>query len=117
LAPQIDDLRRSTDAGIVLTKDYGLASWLAFYLPSHPPVEQITERMRWVDAPAPDPKLFQGPMLFVCSNPCSWDLELPKLFNAVERLAVLPRQRRGVTIEQYLIYRVADPRGPVLEEP
>jgi 4-amino-4-deoxy-L-arabinose transferase-like glycosyltransferase len=117
LAPQIDDLRRSTDAGIVLTKDYGLASWLAFYLPSHPPVEQITERMRWVDAPAPDPKLFQGPMLFVCSSPCSWDLELPKLFNAVARLAVLPRQRRGVTIEQYLIYRVADPRGPVLEEP
>src|ERR1700730_11695525 len=63
LASQIDDIRRKAGAGIVLTRDYGLASWLAFYLPSHPPVEQMNVRMRYVDAPAPDPELFRGPML------------------------------------------------------
>jgi hypothetical protein len=73
--------------------------------------------MRWVDAPAPDPKLFQGPMLFVCSGSCAEHDKPPELFNTVELLAKLPRQRRGVTIDQYSIYRVADPRGPVLEKP
>jgi 4-amino-4-deoxy-L-arabinose transferase-like glycosyltransferase len=117
LASQIDDIRRNVGAGIVLTGDYGLASWLAFYLPSHPPVEQMNVRMRYVDAPTPDPALFQGPMLFICSGNCAENDRPPELFNSVERLAKLPRQRRGVTIDQYLIYRVADPRGPVLEKP
>src|SRR6266849_4530733 len=117
LAAQIDDIRRNVGAGIVLTKDYGLASWLAFYLPSHPPVEQMNVRMRWVDAPAPDPELFRGPMLFVCSGSCAENGKPPESFNIVERLALLPRQRRGVTIDEYVIYRVADPRGPVLEQP
>src|SRR6202043_738455 len=95
LAPQIDDLRRKAGAGIVLTGDYGLASWLAFYLPSHPPVEQMNGRMRWGDAPAPDPALFRGPMLFVCSGNCAENDRPRESFNSVERLAKLPRQRRG----------------------
>jgi hypothetical protein len=56
-------------------------------------------------------------MLFVCAAPCTWDGNLPKLFGDVKHLAELPRERRGVTIDEYLIYRVADPRGPVLQQP
>jgi hypothetical protein len=56
-------------------------------------------------------------MLFVCSGICADNEKPPESFNTVERLAKLSRQRRGVTIDQYLIYRVADPRGPVLEAP
>jgi 4-amino-4-deoxy-L-arabinose transferase-like glycosyltransferase len=115
LAKEIDALRIKAGAGIVLADNYRLAGWLPFYLPSHPPVEQINGRMRWVNEPAPDAKLFKGPMLFVCLGSC--DGELAAAFGSVERLATLPRQRRGVTIAPYSIYRVAAPRGPVLQSP
>jgi 4-amino-4-deoxy-L-arabinose transferase-like glycosyltransferase len=117
LAFRIDEIRKNAGAGIVLTANYGLASWLAFYLPSHPPVEQTNGRMRWVDAPAPNPELFKGPMLFVCSTPCKDEARLTKSFDSVAQLAVLERQRNGVGIEQYSVYRLFGPRAPVFDQP
>ena len=115
LARRIDTLRYRAGADVVLAQNYGLASWLDFYLPSHPPVEQINGRMRYVNEPPPDSVLFKKPMLFVCRQPCAD--ELSHRFGSVKQLAVLPRERRGVIIERYTIYRVADPRVPVLEKP
>ena len=59
LGVQMDEVRQRLGAPVVLTLDYGLASWLAFYMPSHPPVEQINGRIRYVNAPEPDPALFR----------------------------------------------------------
>jgi len=61
LGAQMDEVRKRMGAPIILVYDYGLASWLSFYLPSHAPVEQINLRMRYVNAPEPDPKLFDLP--------------------------------------------------------
>jgi hypothetical protein len=95
--------------------EYQVVSWLTLYLPSHAPVEQITQRMRWANEPEPDPKLFTGPMLYVCRMPC---FRLPALqghFSAVQPLRELPRKRGGLVIEQYALYLLSGPTRPVLE--
>ena len=117
LGVQMDDVRERLGAPIVLTRNYGLTAWLSFYLPSHPPVEQINERIGYVNAPEPDPALFRGPMMYVCIVEC---LELPLLrqrFTTVELAAKLTRARHGVAIQDYQIYSVSGPIGPPLDPP
>jgi hypothetical protein len=117
LGVQMDDVRVRLGAPIVLTMDYGLTGWLAFYLPSHPPVEQINVRMRYVNAPDPDPALFRGAIMYVCTAECG---ELPVIrerFKSVELAASLSRLRHGVSIKDYSVYRLSGPIGPVLDPP
>jgi len=94
-----------------------VTGWLAFYLPSHPPVEQINLRIRWVNAPEPDPALFRGPVMFVCINQCFEVDELRRRFTTVEPIKTLTRFRRGVPIESYPVYKLAGPIGPPLDPP
>lgn len=117
LGAQLDDVRKRLGAPIVLTYDYGLASWLAFYLPSHPPVEQINLRMRYVNAPDPDPALFDGPIMYVCTVFCADIPALQKRFTSVELTDSLTRSRHGVRLQDYQVYRLSGPIGPPLDPP
>jgi len=117
LGVQIDAVRAGLGAPVVLTMDYGLAGWLAFYLPSHPVVEQINGRIRYVNEPPPDPALFRGAMMYVCMAECG---ELPlirKRFATVDFAANLTRTRRGVPIQEYHVYKLSGPIGPALDPP
>ncbi len=117
LGVQIDEVRARLGAPVVLTRNYGLTGWLSFYLPSHPPVEQINERIWYANAPEPDPALFRGPMMYVCIVEC---LELPLLrqrFTTVDLAASLTRARHGVPIQDYQIYRLSGAIGPPLDPP
>lgn len=117
LAPKIDAVRKRLGAPIILTTDYGLTGWLSFYLPSHPLVEQINERMRYVNAPQPGPALFRGPIMYVCETVCDEIPMLRRRFRTVERVTSLTRSRRGIPISKYVIYRLAGPVGPPLDPP
>jgi len=115
LGSKIDDMRMQLGAPIVLTSNYGLTGWLAFYLPSHAPVEQINERIWYMNAPEPDPALFRGTMMFVgiANYP-----ELPLIrqrFRTVELVASVTRARHGIPIQNYEIYRVSGPIGAALD--
>jgi 4-amino-4-deoxy-L-arabinose transferase-like glycosyltransferase len=117
LAVEMDEVRARLNAPVVLTMDYGLAAWLEFYLPSHPPVEQINGRMRYVNAPEPDPALFRGPIMYVCMVECGEIPAIRKRFSSVEEVATLTRKRRGVAIQDYRVYRLSGPIGPPLDPP
>jgi 4-amino-4-deoxy-L-arabinose transferase-like glycosyltransferase len=117
LGVQMDQERQRLGAPVVLTLDYGLASWLAFYMPSHPPVEQINGRMRYVNAPEPDPALFSGPIMYVCMVECGDIPALRRRFATVEPVGALTRTRHGVDLQDYLIYRMRGPIGPPLDPP
>jgi len=115
LGAKMDELRVRLGAPVVLTTDYGTTGWLAFYLPSHPPVEQINGRIRFVDAPQPDPALFRGTSMYVCLSPCDALGLVRQRFEKVELAARLPRTRHGVTITEYQVYSLTGPTGPTLD--
>lgn len=117
LGAKMDEERGRLGAPVVLTTDYGLAAWLAFYMPSRPPVEQINGRMRYVNAPPPDPVLFSGAIMYVCWDKCGEVPALRKRFTTVDLVDHLTRTRNGILIENYYVYRLSDPIGPPLDPP
>jgi hypothetical protein len=73
--------------------------------------------MRWINEPAPDRRLFDGPMVFVCQGRCGQAKWLAKRFRDVELISTLERMRNGIPIVPYEIYRVAEPIGAPLDSP
>jgi len=117
LGVQIDEVRARLGAPIVLTTDYGITGWLAFYLPTHPPVEQINGRMHYVNAPDPEPALFRGPIMYVCTVECTDIAMLARRFMTVDMAASLMRTRHGVALQDYRIYSMSGPIGPPVDPP
>lgn len=115
LGPRIDAIRRAAGAPAVLATNYGTVAWLAFYLPSRPPVIQVNERIRWVDAPEPDAALFRGPLIYVCKAPCPEPERVLGKFERVAEPLKLPRIRRGVTVEDYWVWRLDGLKGELLD--
>jgi hypothetical protein len=115
LGSRIDALRRDTGARAVLATNYATAGWVAFYLPSRPPVIQVNERIRWVDAPEPDAALFRGTLLYVCKAPCPEPERVIAKFERIAEPVKLPRMRRGVVIEDYLVWRLDGLKSDLLD--
>jgi hypothetical protein len=115
VASEIDAARARIGAPVIVADDYTLAGAIPFYLPSHAPVEQIDERVRWSAEPQPSASLFEGPMLFVCRSRCWRAPMLPGRFRQVQYLETIWRMRNGVRVERVKIYRVADPIGSALD--
>ena len=115
LARDIDRLRLENGAQTILTTGYAQTGWLSFYLPSHPMVVQINERERWLAEPAPDPEVFEEPLLYVTEDWRDMSSLLNARFADVELIERLERSRNGVRIEGYAIYRARNPIAPVLD--
>lgn len=92
-----------------------MAGWLSFYLPSHPPVVQVTERFRWVNEPPPSPELFKGPLIYVCPASAREASFIAERYRVIEKINSVVRQRSGVVINRYSIFRVAEPIGDPLD--
>jgi hypothetical protein len=101
LASGIEAVRARVGAACVLAPDYGTTSWLAFYLPKGTCVLQPTQRIRWVNMPAPDPAQLSGKLLYVDELRPGTSRYLDETFSHIERVAELPRKRGPLTIETY----------------
>lgn len=120
---KIDEIRVRSHAPGILTMNYADTAWLSFYLPSHPPVVQIYERLRWVNSPQPDDKFLHGPLLAVIEegepHPAGSDNEprhaLADRYEKVTEIARLPRLRRGVVIDYYVVYLIDGAKGDPLD--
>jgi hypothetical protein len=75
---------------------------------------QITERFRWVNEPPPSPELFQGSLLYVCPASENEARFIKARYETVEKLTSVVRERSGVAINRYSIYRLAGPIGDPL---
>ena len=113
---EIDALRQRTGALGVLAPNYTRAGLLSFYLPSHPPVIQINERYRYVDAPAVDPKILRGPLLFATDDGTDWTERLSVHYARVGEIARVPLFRRGVEIDRYAVYLLQDMTSDPLDD-
>ena len=102
---EVEALRRQTGAKGIVTTSYAQTGWLAFYLATHPPVVQLTERDRWHQEPPPGPDLMAGPVLYVTE---SWrDLKetVAERFARITLLARISRLRGDAVVEDYMVYR------------
>jgi 4-amino-4-deoxy-L-arabinose transferase-like glycosyltransferase len=115
LAAELDRLRVRQGAALVLTEDYGLAGWLSFYLPSRPPVEEVQERLRWINEPVPDLRLFERPVLFICEAGSERGAAIGARFARSALVATLIRARGGLAVRRYDVYRLEEPRGAVFD--
>jgi 4-amino-4-deoxy-L-arabinose transferase-like glycosyltransferase len=110
-AHHIDAIRNEVGAAGVLTTSYSLTGWLAFYLPSRPPVVQVNQRIRWINAPPPDARLRDGVLLYVCEDTRDFAPLIRQKFAKVRRIGTATRARHGEVIERYNIYAVEGARG------
>jgi len=99
LAADIEAMRIRLGARCLIVDNYGLASWLAFYLPQTP-VVQINERLRWVNMPQPASTLFADRVLYVGDADIDATDMLRSNYARVEPQGELSR-RRGEVIERY----------------
>lgn len=102
-------------AEYVATTSYGLNGQLDFLLKDDVPVVQLTERIRYLMVPDPDPALFDGPGLYVAEKRRDKADNLEESFRSVAPLAELVRTVRGVPLETLVVYRLDGRTGPVFE--
>ena len=109
VSAKVETLRLSTHAGAVLTTDYASTAWFAFYGPG--PVVQIGEDYRWSGAPVPAASLFAAPALYVGETRRDRRDLIGAHFSRVEEIARIDRERKGVAIAHYTVYRVSGLKG------
>lgn len=105
IVEQVDALRRQAGAKGIVTTSYALTGWLAFYLPSHPPVMELTERDRWLQEAPPAPDLMAGPVLYVTEDWRDLKAIVAGRFARITLLARISRLRGDAVVEDYLVYR------------
>jgi hypothetical protein len=108
----VKTLAENEGAAWIATYGYGLNAQLAFNLSGILPVEQLTERIRYVMQPSLGAETLERPALFVVEarrDPGAG--ALGERFGEVTRVAVLTRRVKGVALEELVVYRVAAPRG------
>ncbi|MHA1559455.1 MAG: glycosyltransferase family 39 protein, partial [Alphaproteobacteria bacterium] len=95
VAEEVETIRRSQDASLIVTASYPMTSWLSFYGAERPAlVYQYNERERWVQEPATDPEMFEGPLLAVLPEGDPVD-SIEAEFGPAEELTTLVRRRGG----------------------
>ena len=72
---------------------------------------QIGEEIRWSGAPAPTASLFAGPALYVSEVRRDRHDLIGAHFSDVTEIARIDRDRRGVAIAHYVVYRVSGLKG------
>lgn len=114
LTAEVEALAQRQGAAFVLARGYASTSLLTFYGPALPPVIQREDRARWAFAPPPDPALFACPGLAFAEADAHYEATLAAHFRTVEPLGHLTRKFGAAPVDDYVIYRVADPLDGVL---
>lgn len=115
IGAELQSIAKREGASFVATTSYGLNGQLDFLLKDDVPVIQLTERIRYIMAKAPDPALFDRPGLYVAIERRDQSRNLAETFSTVEKLTELTRRVKGVPLETLNIYKIDGRAGPVLE--
>ncbi len=112
LASEVERQRRAHNAGWIATAGYGSTGQLAFSLRGQAPVEQVTERIRYVHLPSVSAALARSPAI-VFDEDDHLALQVARAnFRSVVPLGQVTRGYRGVTFATYDLYLASDPINP-----
>jgi 4-amino-4-deoxy-L-arabinose transferase-like glycosyltransferase len=104
LAAEVERLRIANGACWIATSNYATTGQLAYETKDSAPVVQLTERIRYLHLPAPDPAGLKCPALYVELDRRADESLLKARFRSVRKLASLTRSHAGVPLAGYAVY-------------
>jgi 4-amino-4-deoxy-L-arabinose transferase-like glycosyltransferase len=110
LAADVEAVRKTTGATLVLTDRYAMTGQLAFYTERPDQVFQANERIRYIDAAGPEAADLKKPALFVVRADARVDAIRPA-FTTVHRVTTIRRDAGIGTNDQYDVYLLSGYRG------
>jgi hypothetical protein len=113
-ASEVERLRKSSGACWIATSSYATTGQLAYQLSPMIPVFQLTERIRYTNLPRIEDSVFDCAGLYVELERRSLADVLRARFADVTAVGRVTRSYANVPIADYVIYRLAEPKGPVL---
>lgn len=106
VAEEVDAIRQSENASLIVTDSYPMTGWLSFYGPAGPTlVYQHNERERWLQEPSVPPEALRGPIIAVLPAGEPVD-EIASTFGEAEYLTIIQRRRGSLIIAEYAVYRL-----------
>jgi len=111
---EIESVSAREHASSIVTTNYALTGWLAFYLHRGMPVIQLNERSRYLNEASPDPHNLRGPLIYVSQERNEEIDYLSRRFAHVVPLGHVLRTRNGAVLDRYVIFRLDDPKAEVL---
>jgi hypothetical protein len=108
---EISAIASRDSASAVVTSNYVMTGWLAFYLEPRLPVIQVTEDYRWLSAPHADARLLARPLLFVTQHPASEMSTISGHFATIKFEKVLTRSRNGLAVDQFYVFALTGFHG------
>jgi 4-amino-4-deoxy-L-arabinose transferase-like glycosyltransferase len=111
VANEISTLASRSGAKGIVTNDYVMTGWLAFYLHPHLPIIQISEDYRWLAAPHATAGLLKMPLLYVIRKPNRELSNAAAHFSKIVSIADLNRTRNGTIIDQFHVYSLSGFHG------
>jgi hypothetical protein len=105
LGAEVERMRAATGACWIATSSYATTAQLAYQLRDKAPVLQITERIRYLHLPPPDPALLKCSALYVELERRGSETPLKERFASATRLDNLTRSYAGVSLGTYVVYQ------------
>jgi 4-amino-4-deoxy-L-arabinose transferase-like glycosyltransferase len=115
LADEIAARAGEQGAGWIATSNFAATGELAFALAGRLEVLQLNERLRYIHLPPAAASLLAKPALYVELERNDQPQWLAARFRSITKLPPLIRSYRGVPLATYVLYRVADPIGPIFD--
>lgn len=104
LAAEVERVRAATGACWIATSSYATTAQLAYQLKDATPVVQLTERIRYLHLPPPDPAVLKCPALYVELERRGGEALLKAHFASTTRLDSLTRRYAGVPLGAYAVH-------------
>lgn len=109
---ELGALKAARGADVILTTDYASTAWFAFYSPYR--IASLGEDYRWPDAPPLAAADLARPALYIAEERRDLHDLVAGAFAEVTEIAKIDRERKGVPIAHYVVYRVSGPRSASL---
>lgn len=114
VAKQIDSEAARINAHAIITTNYSMTSWLAFYARTPADILQVGDERRFLSSPRASSGSLAGTLLYVTASP---DRELPGVlehFSGATLLEKLNRMRNGEAVSSIYLYRISGFHGSAL---
>lgn len=111
IAARAEALREQSGAAGFVTTDYATAAWFAFYSPKTVPILVFDDDRRWTFADQTPAALVAQPLLYVAEDRHDARSALSSGFEQVAFVGSIDRERGGIRIARYVVYRLNGSRA------